>query len=124
MMLNLINLLDGYTDVGGICDDLSPVLRIVGIALKLIQIGVPIILIVIGVMDFAKATAAKDDSKVKEAQQMFTKRAIMAIVVFLIIPIVSVLMQLVSGDDYKDCMYCIRSPFGSQCKQAVNSADN
>lgn len=118
-MLDLVNLLEEYTDMEGICDDLGPVLRIVGIALKLIQYAVPILLIVIGSIDFAKATMGKDEKEIKEAQNKFMKRGIMALVVFLIVPIVSVLMTLVSGDGYKDCMQCISKPFNSECKTSI-----
>ncbi|MGM9878158.1 MAG: hypothetical protein ACI33S_05885 [Bacilli bacterium] len=121
-MLDLVNLLD-YGDMTSICDDLSPLLRIVGIALKLIQYAVPIMLIVIGSIDFAKATTEKDEKAIKDAQNKFMKRGIMALIVFLIVPIVSVLMTLVSGEGYKDCMECISSPFGSECKALVKSAE-
>lgn len=119
-MLDTINILDTYTDMTAICDDLSPVLRVVGIALKLIQYAVPILLIVIGAIDFAKATIGKDEKEIKEAQNKFMKRGIVALVVFLIVPIVSVLMTVVSGDGYKDCMTCIEKPFGDECRGNIN----
>ena len=119
-MLDLINLLDEYNDMSGICDDLAPVLRVVGIALKLIQYAVPILLIVIGAVDFAKATIGKDEKEIKEAQNKFMKRAIVAVVTFLIVPIVSVLMTVVSGDGYKECMDCISSPFGNDCRANID----
>ena len=57
--MDLVNLL--YGTMGEICDDLGAILRIVGIVVKGIQIGVPIVLIFIGMMDFAKAVTEKDD---------------------------------------------------------------
>lgn len=118
-MLDLINLLDEYTDMTGVCDGLAPVLRVVGIALKIIQYAVPILLIVIGGLDFAKATIGKDEKEIKEAQNKFIKRAIVAGVTFLIIPIVNVLMTIVSGEGYKDCMDCVTEPFSDTCKMKI-----
>lgn len=107
-MLNLM-------DMGEICDGLGPILRLVGIALKLIQYAVPILLIVIGSIDFAKATIGKDEKEIKEAQGKFLKRGIVALCVFLIVPIVNVLMSLVVTDDgYQDCLKCVKKPFS--CK--------
>ena len=48
------------------------------------------------------------------------KRAIVAVVTFLIVPIVSVLMTVVSGDGYKECMDCISSPFGNDCRANID----
>ncbi len=122
-MIDMFTLLDTYSDMEGLCEGLAPVLRIVGIALKLIQYAVPILLIVYGGIDFAKATIGKDENKIKEAQNLFLKRAIVAVCVFLIMPIVSVLMTVVSGDGYKDCMDCIKNPFGSECESIVETID-
>lgn len=119
-MLDLINLLDEYNDMSGICDDLAPVLRVVGIALKLIQYAVPILLIVFGAIDFAKATTQKDEGEIKKAQGKFITRGIVALCVFLIIPIVSVIMTVVSGDGYKECMDCVSSPFGNDCRANID----
>ena len=44
-----------------ICGGLGPVLRIVGIVVWGIKVVVPIILIVVGMMDLAKAVTEKSD---------------------------------------------------------------
>ena len=36
-MLNLVNMLDTITDAGDLCNELSPVLRLVGIAVFIID---------------------------------------------------------------------------------------
>ena len=66
----------------------------------LIQIAIPIMLIIWGMLDFGKAVSAGDDKKIKEAQGLFTKRLIAAIVVFLMVVIVrTVLGIFVTGDE-------------------------
>lgn len=119
-MFDFVYILDGYSDMSGICNDLGSLLRVVGIALKLIQYVVPILLILFGGLDFAKAVIGKDEKEMKEAQKKFMTRAIVALCVFLIIPIVSVLMRLVSGDGYEECMTCIKSPFSGECKSTLD----
>ncbi len=122
-MLNLINLLD-YSSGEALCSDLAPVLKIVGIVYWGIMVVVPIILIIVGMMDMAKAVGEKSEDKIKEAQNKLVKRAIAAVIVFLIGVIVSVLMNLIGNDDYKDCMTCITGPFTGKCKTLVEDAED
>ncbi len=94
-----------------ICEGLEPVLRIVGIVVWGIRVVVPIILIVIGMIDLAKAVTEKSEDKIKEAQQKLVKRAIAAVLVFLVVSLVSVVMTVVGSDEYEQCMTCINSPW-------------
>ena len=98
-----------------ICNDLAPVLRLVGIVVKGIQIVVPIMLIIIGMLDFAKAVTEKDDGKIKDAEKKLINRAIAAVLVFLVIFLVSILMKLIGNKEYEKCMTCITSPFSDSC---------
>lgn len=109
--MDLMFLLDDMSDI---CSDLAPALKIVGVFYKGIQIVVPIILIFVGMLDFAKAVTEKDENKIKDAQQKLIKRAIAAVCVFLVTVIVGVLMKIVSNDEYKACMNCVTSPFDTE----------
>ncbi len=102
-----------------ICDGLEPVLRIVGIVVWAIRVVVPIILIVIGMMDLAKAVTEKSEDKIKEAQQKLVKRAIAAVLVFLVVSLVSLIMTIVGNNDYETsgCMDCINSPWNCSTGQ-------
>ena len=99
------------TDAGSFCNSLAPVLGIVGWVILGIKIVVPIILIVVGMIDLAKAVTQNDEKKVKEAQQLLVKKAISAVLVFLVATIVGVLMMLVGNNDYKKCTNCLNSPW-------------
>ena len=83
-----------------ICGGLGPVLRIVGIVVWGIKVVVPIILIVVGMMDLAKAVTEKSDDKIKAAQNGLIKKAIAAVLVFLVITIVGLLMKLIGCKVY------------------------
>lgn len=93
-----------------LCGELKPVLRLVGYVVLAIKIVVPIILIVVGMMDLAKAVTEKKEDDIKKAQQGLVSKAIAAVLVFLVITIVGVLMSLVGSEKYQDCMQCINSP--------------
>ena len=76
-MLNLINVLNGV-QADTLCEELEPVLRIVGIAIFIIKVVVPIMLIIVGMLDMAKAVTEKDENKIKDAQHKLIKKAIAA----------------------------------------------
>jgi mannose/fructose/N-acetylgalactosamine-specific phosphotransferase system component IID len=99
-------------DASDICDSLAPALRIVGIVVWGIKVVVPIILIVVGMVDLAKAVGEKSEDKIKEAQQKLIKRAIAAVLVFLVVSLVGVIMTVVGDESYEECMTCVNHPWG------------
>lgn len=62
----------------------------------ILQIGIPIILIVLGTLDLAKAVIASDEKQVKAAQSSLIKRCIYAVAVFFIVTLVNVILSMVS----------------------------
>lgn len=83
------------------CGGLKPVVQLIkkGV-IPIVQIGIPIILIVLGTVDLGKAVIASDEKAVKSAQSMLIKRAIYAVAIFFITTIVTLLMSIVaSGAD-------------------------
>lgn len=82
------------------CNSLLPMIKIVrkGI-MPLFFIGIPIALILFGTIDLGKAVIASKEDEVKAAQKMLIKRAIYAIALFLVVPIVNIVMELVSTSE-------------------------
>ncbi len=84
------------------CENLTPIIRLVRDGLiPLIQIGVPIILIVLGTIDLGKAVIASKEDEIKNAQKMLVKRAMYAVAVFFVVTIVTLVFSLFAstGDD-------------------------
>ncbi len=107
-------ILDQISDGSDICSGLGPILRIIGIVVWGIKVVVPIILIVVGMIDLAKAVTEKNEDNIKKAQQLLVKRAIAAVLVFLVVSLVGVVMRIVGDESYSDCMGCINHPFNSE----------
>lgn len=84
------------------CDTLAPLLNLIknGI-IPLIQLGIPIILIILGMLDLGKAVVASKEDEIKNAQKMLIKRCIYAVAIFFVVLIVQVVFGLLSstGDD-------------------------
>ncbi len=75
--------------------DLIPIVKFLkhGV-LPIFQIGIPIILIVMGTIDLGKAVLSSDDKEIKAGTGRLIKRAIAAIFVFFIATFVSLVMGL------------------------------
>lgn len=75
--------------------------------LKYPKIIVPILLILLGTLDFAKAVIASKEDEMKKAQSTFIKRVIAAVGVFFVPVIVDLLMTLADmvwiGTGYSSC---------------------
>ncbi len=106
------------------CEELSPLIGFVKAALGIIQIVIPIALIIIGTVDLGKAVIASDEKKIKESQMTLIKRAMMAVLVFLLATIVTFLMGVVGSKEWRrcwtgaqDCPYGV-DPIDGGCKAA------
>lgn len=90
---------------------------IVSTVINLIKIGVPIILIVMGMMDLGKAVMAQKEDEIKKGQQTFIKRLIAAAVVFFVVAIVQLLFSiLATADDSNTGIWSCVECFVSGCK--------
>lgn len=94
------------------CNEIAPAIRIVKIGLiPIFQILIPVALIVMGMIDFAKAMMAQRDDEMKKAQGMFIKRCLYAVAVFFVVTIVTLIFNLFSSaktgiegaDDWLSC---------------------
>ena len=87
-MFDLIQILD--------CpENLQPIFRFLRYGIyPIIQIGIPIILIIMGSIDLGKAVLSSDDKEIKGATSKLIKRAIAAVAVFFVSTIVSLLMGM------------------------------
>ena len=104
MLMNMVQILDAAgVNPEGPCRGFGFIVRIIKNGLfPILQIGIPIILIVLGTLDLGKAVISSDDKAVKEAQSKLIKRCIYAILVFFIVTLINLLFTMVgniAGDD-------------------------
>lgn len=106
----------GTSGEAGIPEGIGNVVHLIVIA---IQIVVPILLIIWGMIDFAKAIIGQDEDKIKAGQKTFIKRLIAAVVVFLIVTIVQLAITLAAsvggeGNDAGTVWGCAKSLINGQ----------
>ena len=80
----------------------QPIWNVVGFIVKTIWIGIPILLIVLGMIDLGKAVVASKEDEVKKATKAFGKRFIYAVAVFLVVWLVGTVLNLASSVAGKD----------------------
>ena len=83
----------------------------------LVKWGVPILLVIWGSWDLGKAVMAQKEDEIKKGQQMFVKRLITAVIVFLVFFIVQLVVGLVSSDtSVTSCAQCFINADETACR--------
>ena len=122
--MNLINFLAtngvtcGTTTIGG---DIVGIIRTV---YNGIRIGIPIILIIVGMIGMGKAIAQQKEDEIKKAQTLLVKQAVAAVIVFLMFSLVSLVMgvlNLKSDSSWACVSVILKEPKdGDTCKTSDN----
>ena len=86
-------------------DKIVDIIRFVYNAVK---IGVPIILVVVGMFDMGKAITQQKEDEIKKAQTLLVKKAVAALIVFLMFAFAQLIVSLVA-DDKDTTISCIDS---------------
>lgn len=90
-MLNVLDIV--YCDgLGAGIDSSLPALT--HLLINIIKIGIPILLIIFGMMDLGKAVMSNDEKEMKGAQTKFIKRCLYAVIVFFIVAIVQFVVSV------------------------------
>lgn len=107
------------------CSDSALVWQVVGWILMIFKIIIPLLLIILGAIDFGKAVVAGKDDEVKKSAKTFAMRAVAAAIIFLIPAIVRMVFNWVmdftgSDLDYEVCSQCVVSPSKCDTSGAVD----
>ena len=100
----------------GFCANTADVWQLIGVALLIFKIVIPIILIILGMIDLGKAVVSSDDKAISKSTKSLAMRIVAAIIIFFIPSIISFVFSIIGtfNDDVKDdfevCKKCIVSP--------------
>ncbi len=86
--------------------DVASVQTLVSTVILIIQIAIPVLLILFGMLDLGKAVVASKEDEIKKGQQLFIKRLISAALVFLVVFVVKILLNVIAPDDQKTVWNC------------------
>ena len=119
------------TETAGFCANSANIWQIIGSALLVFKIVIPIILIIWGMLDLGRAVVAAKDDEIKKATKSLAMRAVSAVAIFFLPTIVGIVMGLVSNfaasgakEDFDTCRKCMTSPNDRDCQTLAESAWN
>lgn len=72
----------------------------------IIQIAVPVILVIFGMIDLMKGIMAQKEDEIKKGQQTFVKRLLAAAIVFFVVAIVKLIFTFVADDKNGNMLNC------------------
>ena len=104
-MLDLVNILEVS------CDSIpGEITDLLGSVVTLIQIGIPIIIVIMAMIDLGKAVSSQKEDEIKKAQSMLIKRLMYGVLIFLVVAIVKFVLGIV-GDSAGDAISCLDAIF-------------
>ena len=97
------------------------VFQVIGYILFILKILVPIIIIVLGVIEFGKAALSGDEKANTTSFKTLMMRIITGLTIFFIPTILDFALSLVQGtkdaaSKYEGCTTCMLDPFSEDCK--------
>ena len=125
-MLELVNVLDTFSENTTMCAGMEipdTIFNVVATIIKGIKIVVPILLIIWGMIDFAKSVIAKKEEDIKKYQKAFVMRLISAALVFLVIIIVQLVVNLLAGVETKSGEDKTTADIWDCSKKFINGVD-
>ena len=85
----------------------------IGAIYSILIIAIPVIVVIFGMIDLAKAVAAQKEDEIKRNQGIVIKRIIVAVLAFFVYAIVKfVLGTIVKTGNTSDAISCLESIFG------------
>lgn len=105
------------------CGEISEILQLVGWALTIFKIAIPLIIIAVGLIDLGKAAVSSKPEEVRKSATSLIWRLVGGIVIFFIPTIVMLVFGLVSGWSGPDgienqvnfdvCRACVERPWNA-----------
>lgn len=129
-MLNYAQLLIGGFEneenyvCGSMTDGLPGVVfGVVHLIILIIKIGIPILLVIMGMIDLGKAVVAQKEEEIKKGQSLFIRKLISALLVFLVVFVVQFLVKFIApkdGGTVSNCIDCFVNGIDS-CELKTNT---
>jgi surface polysaccharide O-acyltransferase-like enzyme len=98
------------------CAKSASIWQIVGYLFFILKVIIPLIIIILGMIDFAQAVIANDDKTIAEKSIRLIKRIIIGVVIFFIPTLVRVIFFMLPmfnqdmKNDTGNCITCLTSP--------------
>lgn len=97
-----------YVKCGDIIPKMAAIIpKLTSTIFDVIKIGVPVLLIIFGMLDFGKAVMSQKEDEIKKNQQIFLKRLLSAAIVFLVFVVVEFVFNFVTRGAEENVWKCV-----------------
>lgn len=104
--MDLVQLL--YSGCPGVAEIPDKLIDIVSTIVTIMKFGIPVLLIIFGMLDLGKAVMASKEDEIKKGQQLFIKRVIAAVIAFFVVFVVQLVVNVAaSGNEVDDIWGCV-----------------
>ena len=109
-----------YKSCPGIIPKMADIIpQLTSTIVRLIQVCIPVLLVIFGMLDLGKAVMAQKEDEIKAGQKIFFKRLIAAALVFFVFFIMEIVFNMVaSGSDKQGTWDCINCFINNDCASA------
>ena len=83
--------------------------------INIVKIIVPVMLVILGMLDFGKAVTSNDEKTMKESQNKFIKRIIGAIAIFLVVAVTQFIFNIIGNKNTNEIVSCINCFVNDNC---------
>lgn len=99
--------------------------ELVSLFVLIAQIVVPVILVLLGMIDFAKGVMSQKEDEIKKGQQTFIKRLVMGAIVFFVVALVKILVGVVGDNttNKENIISCIDCFINNNCDGASSDIE-
>lgn len=110
------------------CYKSARIWKLAGYFIIAIKIVLPLIIIILGIVDFAKAVVSSDQKVIKDAGGSLLRRLIAAVIIFFIPTIIHFIFEVVAGysedvkNDFENCFNCLVYP-NNKCDTTYDPND-
>ena len=106
-MNNIWLILDTYKKVSCGGNEIPYIVaQITSITILVLEILIPIIIIVFGMIDLVKSITTQKEDEIKKGWQIFIKRLIIGLLVFLVVVGIKFIIGIIPNNGVVDCIDC------------------
>ena len=106
-----------YVRCGTVIPKMAAIIpQLTSTVVDLIKIGVPVLLIIFGMLDLGKAVIAQKEDEIKRSQTIFLKRLLSAALVFFVFLIMEVVFNLVASGENPTIWDCVNCFINNHCE--------
>lgn len=95
-LFNILNICEEVLGEKGVPDTIASIIHYIYLG---IQVIIPVLLIIFGMIELGKAITSQKEDEIKKAQSGFLKKLVVAILVFLVLTITQFVFDFASGGD-------------------------